>query len=1108
MKNFLLSLFAVFMATASWAVDFSVGDLTYSTYSSNYTGFTVATVTGLTNTARGKSNLSLVIPSTVTNSGTTYRVAQISENAFLNAANITEVEMKYGVFEIASNAFQGCTALSTVRMPSSMRSILNNAFSGCTALKYVYYAGFDYPEGTVQSTAFPANSGMYLYISPLSARSESDYKSRTGFTRFATVAKNKHARDHYMNDGGLYTVGYPDKNNAAAVREVTCVGFEPNGSNTSNGTVYKPYNSYTNTGMTFNVTTIGENALKGQTGIKTIDFSASTYLTTFKSGAFQDCSGVTSFTLPKTNFDFYSTTFMGLSSLTAFSLASGSTSYSIHDGSLYNYSKTKLWRVPGGKTGGMTYPATLTDVWNWAHSNCTKITSCRLPYGVKTIGAGAFYGTTSLDYTYIPSSVKSLSNDRVLSGTKSNNYIYCNMATPPTVTASNYFGTTSSMRLFVPYGKEDTYKNAGWTGFNAYNSNGIQAHDIYTNNLAYTVTSNASTTVNGTSYGGRVKLACYGHAGNDNNTEITVPASVTYNGKTYAVTMIGEDAFNNHTSNFTVAGCANIDTIGESAFREQPVTSYAFTHNLTTIGNYAFFNSGLTGTVALPYGIKRLGMSIFSGCKFTRIVLPSSLYTLYGNILTNCTALTEIVLNLSEKSFWSYSGWNLTGVPNTCKILVPTGVVKQYQQNSQLSSRSSYITAGAYDFAYSNGYTGSYFLTIISNSSTTYSGTTYAGKAKYVYHPNIQAFTGSGNYVFETSEEDRTVSSDVRKYLITELGDSLLYGSKYTGGTIPASVTRIGQSAFRESAFKVNNMVLPSGLTFIGHDAFYNSKITGEVKIPTSVTTLEEYALCASTLGAIYFPDMALPTMGQRVWSQSGEVVVWVPNTRASQYLTLANGWGVNYGSKLAVWIKPYAQSQPFSSVLPTNLAGSNVNAYYASGYDKSNTGKEVTLTKANQAPENTGLLLDGLTVGQEYRIKRPTSSVSAPMTNYLMPAINATNVYSQTVGYYWSNDTKKFVKPTSSYNTLAGSAYLKLSSTEASGKTEVYTNLWPKQQGGIKGDIDGNGIVEIADVNALINIMLGNKQASDYPGNANVNGVGGIDIADVNALISIMLGN
>ena len=59
----------------------------------------------------------------------------------------------------------------------------------------------------------------------------------------------------------------------------------------------------------------------------------------------------------------------------------------------------------------------------------------------------------------------------------------------------------------------------------------------------------------------------------------------------------------------------------------------------------------------------------------------------------------------------------------------------------------------------------------------------------------------------------------------------------------------------------------------------------------------------------------------------------------------------------------------------------------------------------------------------------------------------------------------------------------------------------------GVPGDVTGDGEVDIADVNAIINIMLQKNPASDYPGNADVTGDGSVDIADVNAVINIMLG-
>ncbi len=58
-----------------------------------------------------------------------------------------------------------------------------------------------------------------------------------------------------------------------------------------------------------------------------------------------------------------------------------------------------------------------------------------------------------------------------------------------------------------------------------------------------------------------------------------------------------------------------------------------------------------------------------------------------------------------------------------------------------------------------------------------------------------------------------------------------------------------------------------------------------------------------------------------------------------------------------------------------------------------------------------------------------------------------------------------------------------------------------------IRGDINGDRKVDVSDVNAVINIMLGKTQASDFPGEANVDGQGNVDVSDVNRIINIMLG-
>lgn len=78
----------------------------------------------------------------------------------------------------------------------------------------------------------------------------------------------------------------------------------------------------------------------------------------------------------------------------------------------------------------------------------------------------------------------------------------------------------------------------------------------------------------------------------------------------------------------------------------------------------------------------------------------------------------------------------------------------------------------------------------------------------------------------------------------------------------------------------------------------------------------------------------------------------------------------------------------------------------------------------------------------------------------------------------------------------MNGVKYLEFSNTRLSGDAP-----------GVKGDVNGDGVVDVTDVNCVINIILGTSSPSDYVGITDVNGDGVVDIADVNELIKIIVG-
>ena len=65
---------------------------------------------------------------------------------------------------------------------------------------------------------------------------------------------------------------------------------------------------------------------------------------------------------------------------------------------------------------------------------------------------------------------------------------------------------------------------------------------------------------------------------------------------------------------------------------------------------------------------------------------------------------------------------------------------------------------------------------------------------------------------------------------------------------------------------------------------------------------------------------------------------------------------------------------------------------------------------------------------------------------------------------------------------------------------TKVYAGEY------VRGDMHGNGIVDVSDVNAVINIILKLNEPSDYLGNGDLDESGIIDVSDVNIMINIIL--
>ena len=79
----------------------------------------------------------VIIPSTVTNNGTTYNVVQINPYAFKDCANLKRVVLPPTIRYLMIYAFQNCTGLTNITLSADFIGCYNYVFDGCTNLKSI-----------------------------------------------------------------------------------------------------------------------------------------------------------------------------------------------------------------------------------------------------------------------------------------------------------------------------------------------------------------------------------------------------------------------------------------------------------------------------------------------------------------------------------------------------------------------------------------------------------------------------------------------------------------------------------------------------------------------------------------------------------------------------------------------------------------------------------------------------------------------------------------------------------------------------------------------------------------------------------------------------------
>lgn len=373
--------------------------------------------------------------------------------------------------------------------------------------------------------------------------------------------------------------------------------------------------------------------------------------------------------------------------------------------------------------------------------------------------------------------------------------------------------------------------------------------------------------------------------------EIVIPANVTYNGKNYYVTSIGERAFwclVGNTSLTSVTIPEGVISIGNSAFQNcTALTSITIPNSIKQIGVdvfestpwYANLPDGVfyVGKILYSYkgempentsivvkdGIEIIKPSAFAECSnLIAITLPNSLDSIGEEAFYRCTSLTSITIPNSVTSIGDYAfdncpldeikiPKNVTNIGNGAFIYCsPTSIVVE-NGNPNYDSRNN---CNALIETATNTLLVGCHNTVIPNTVTGITSAAFAGDINLtaiaipsnITHIELLAFVNCLNLISIVVDEKNQVydSRNNCNAIIETATNTLIEGCNNT--IIPNTITSIGESAFAGRQ-TLTSISIPNGVVSIGASAFYFCRALTSVSIPSSVQNIGNSAFIMCT---------------------------------------------------------------------------------------------------------------------------------------------------------------------------------------------------------------------------------------------------------------------
>ncbi len=847
MKKLLLLTFALLLWSSGIAVaqEFVVDELKYSVTSEENHEVSVAA-------ANSDISGDITIPSTVESDGIVYTVTSVASRAFENCGGITAVNIPESVTRIWHLAFWGCSGLTSITIPAAVTEIGEGAFVGLSKITEFNVS----PENTEYCTF---NKSIYSKDLTTIVQVPIGYDS-----------------DSYIIPESVTSIGYHAFGDCSNITTITVPGSV---TSIGNGAFWY-CSGLTSLEIPAGVTSLGSQVFWGCTSLKSItipdgiteigyglfcscesltSITIPESVTSIATHAFATCSSLTSITIPENVTTIDESAFSNCENLTEIVVNPNNSTYCSVNKSLYTKDLTVLIQVPAGyESESYDIPNGVITIGWGAFDGCTNIKSIAIPEGVTSIHDQAFLNCNGITSFTLPESVVSVGELALASSNLSE--IYSLNPIAPEAKRYSFGYDPTNIILYVPKGSVEAYAAAeGWSVFTDIREIGA-VYEFVVGDLKFTITSKEDNEVS------------VGANSTEISGDITIPATVEFEGVEYKVTSLTTKAFNQ---------CVELKSV-------------VIPEGITAIPEEAFFNCYNMTSVTIPEGVSSIGKSAFTFCRaITILTIPESVKMIGEYGFFECYALSEVYSLNPEAPETQYGAFD--GTPAETILYVPQGSVEAYASAEGWSPFKTIREIGAvYEFVvddlkYSitskenNEVSVGADSTEISGDITIPSTVEYEGVEYKVTSLSYRAF-----------RECHELTSAVIPEGITSIAEEAFYDCyNMTSVSIPESVTSIGREAFTYCR-GLTAISIPEFVISIGQSAFFGCGELKSITLPESVAIIGEYAFdgCGS-LSEFYSLNPEAPEAHENSFGYLPEtVILYVPEGSVEAYAS-AEGWSV-----------------------------------------------------------------------------------------------------------------------------------------------------------------------------------------------------------------------